>query len=661
MASWQSSMVKTGALAARVSAAEIVAIARANLGLVVGDTASLDFVREVNTIAEGPNNSFYVGEGDSRSNVLAAVRYELINPRAIADNWLLAGAYAGTEVSDWQASARAGDQVRLNWTPSANEAQRAHAFIVSGVNPTTGAISRLDTTGRNGAVAETVISAADFTAAIPNELLVYRLRSEFDARTGTAAADIMAAASGSAGSLLDGGSGNDNLTGSDYADILIGGLGNDTLTGGGGSDFLRGGSGVDSMAGGAGSDNYEVDVSGDKVVENEGEGVDSVFITNSYTLPDNVENLVIVSVASLVATGNGLDNIILGYNGNDTLNGGTGSDTLEGGVGNDLLNGGTGADVMVGGTGNDIYVVDDLADTIIEGLAAGTDEVRTTLASYTLGANLELLTYQGRDTFAGLGNALNNKLTGGAGNDTLDGAAGNDTMIGGAGDDTYVVDASGDIITELVKGGTDTVRTSLLRYSLGAEVENLAYTGTEGFTGTGNALNNILTGGAGNDRLNGGNGNDTLLGGAGNDTLVGSSGIDEMTGGEGQDLFQFTTVIEGRATGTVTRTGIDLIRDLDLGGDGGDWADRIDLPFTVRTIVEGGETAMTGTTLAAAVNRLFAASGPLAKNGTAGIFIYGEDKYLVVSGMVTGQVFGADDFIVNITGYTGALDIGDLI
>lgn len=660
MATWQSSMVKTGAQSARVNAMEIVDIARANLGLVVGETASLDFVREVNSIAEGVNNSFYTPESDSRSTVLNAIRYELTTPRAIGDNWLIAGAYAGSEVTDWLVSARAGDEVRLNWTPTADATQRAHSFIVTGMDRTAGTVTRLDTTGRNGAVTETVVTAQGFAATSPNELLVYRLRTEFDARTGTVSADTLTAAAND-DALLDGGSGNDSLTGGDHADILIGGAGNDTLVGGAGSDFLRGGGGVDSMAGGGGSDNYEVDSINDKVVENEGEGIDNVFTIINYTLSDNVENLVIVSVSSLTASGNGLDNIILGYNGNDTLNGGDGNDTLDGGQGNDLLNGGAGADLMTGGAGNDIYVVDHADDMVVEALGAGTDEVRTSLAAYTLGAHVEMLTYKGAEALAGTGNALNNRLTGGTGNDTLDGGAGNDTLVGGSGDDTFILDASGDIVSELAGGGNDTVLTSLSRYSLGAEVENLAYTGTDDFTAMGNALANLITGGDGNDRLNGGNGNDTVIGGAGNDTIIGSAGVDVLTGGEGQNLFQFANVVEGRATGTLNATGIDMIRDLDLGGGSGDWVDRIDLPFTVRSIVEGAETEMTGVTLAAAVTRLFAANGPLAKNGTAGIFSFGEAKYLIVSGMVTGQVFGNDDFIVNITGYAGTLDIGDLI
>ena len=56
------------------------------------------------------------------------------------------------------------------------------------------------------------------------------------------------------GSMLDGGNGDDTLTGSAGRDILIGGQGSDTLIGGAGDDSIRGSSGDDLLIGGAGHD-----------------------------------------------------------------------------------------------------------------------------------------------------------------------------------------------------------------------------------------------------------------------------------------------------------------------------------------------------------------------------------------------------------------------
>ncbi|KAB1119663.1 calcium-binding protein, partial [Neorhizobium galegae] len=282
------------------------------------------------------------------------------------------------------------------------------------------------------------------------------------------------------------------------------------IAGGAGADTLDGKAGADTLIGGGGNDTFIVDVLGDVVVEASGGGTD-VIKTDlaSYSLAAiaNVENLTFTGSGGFTGAGNTLDNVITG---------GAGDDTLSGDAGADTLNGGAGADALSGGTGNDIYVVDNVGDTVTENADEGTDTVQTNLAIYTLGTDVENLTYTGTVAFAGNGNALNNVMTGGTGVDTLK---------GGAGDDTYVI-STGDIVVENADEGIDTVQTNLAVYTLGANVENLISTRTTAFIGTGNALDNVIKGSVAADRLAGGSGNDTLDGGTGADTLIGGAGDD---------------------------------------------------------------------------------------------------------------------------------------
>jgi serralysin len=123
-----------------------------------------------------------------------------------------------------------------------------------------------------------------------------------------------------------------------------------------------------------------------------------------------------------------------------------------------------------------------------------------------------------------------------------------------------VVDMATDKVTELAGQGTDTIETALASFSLAAltAIENLTYTGAANFTGTGNALNNIITGGIGNDTLKGGAGSDTFV------FNVAAFGDDKITDyQDGLDKLSFTSniadsfddfVIAGNGTTNVTVT-----------------------------------------------------------------------------------------------------------
>ncbi|WP_392480426.1 calcium-binding protein [Nostoc sp. C110] len=277
-------------------------------------------------------------------------------------------------------------------------------------------------------------------------------------------------------------SGNDNLNGTESADISIFGYaGNDNINGKGGDDIIDAGEGNDLVSGGNGKDT------------------------------------------------------ILGRGGKDTLYGDDGNDVIFGEAGDDFIWGGAGTDILLGGTGNDTYLISaqtgDTADTITEYINEGTDTVLS-YSSYTLGANLENLTLLYANTaYYGIGNNLNNEITGNEYSNFLSGLGGNDYLQGKGGND-YIY--GGDGIDNLIGGtGNDS-----LYGGTGGDV----LFGDEITNGSGTpGGNDYLSGEDGNDLLYGGGGNDTLIGGAGNDFFSGYGGssgeIDRYTGGTGADTF----------------------------------------------------------------------------------------------------------------------------
>lgn len=128
----------------------------------------------------------------------------------------------------------------------------------------------------------------------------------------------------------------ENVYGSLYDDLVAGDAGANMLGGGtGGNDTLNGGLGADTMIGGIGDDTYFVDDAGDVVTEWYNQGNDTVRSTITYTLGDNVENLVLTESADINGLGNFLANRITGNDGNNSISGGAGNDTLTGGAGAD--------------------------------------------------------------------------------------------------------------------------------------------------------------------------------------------------------------------------------------------------------------------------------------------------------------------------------------
>ncbi|WP_431265325.1 Ig-like domain-containing protein [Roseateles chitinivorans] len=307
------------------------------------------------------------------------------------------------------------------------------------------------------------------------------------------------------------------------------------ITGNDMDNVLAGGGGRDTLIGGRGNDHYVVDGADDVIVEQYGEGVDSVESSVSYTLGANIENLTLTGTGNLDGIGNAGNNVIIGTSGNNRIDGGAGADTL------------------IGGEGDDTYIVDNVGDVVVELAGEGHDTVESSV-DYTLADGLEDLRLK-LGAHVGIGNAADNVIEGLAmdgsdhgddgrvtmrgegGNDTLISNLGGDRMIGGTGDDTYVINKlgfDGEII-EAADEGIDTVR-SYANIELSANVENLTLLGYAD-RGVGNELANVIIAAEHGSQIFGLAGDDTLVGNAGDDLLDGGTGADLMSGGGGDDRY----------------------------------------------------------------------------------------------------------------------------
>jgi Ca2+-binding RTX toxin-like protein len=432
------------------------------------------------------------------------------------------------------------------------------------------------------------------------------------------------------------------LTGNNGDNVLVGNALANELVGLGGNDSLDGGTGADTLIGGTGDDTYYIDNVGDVIVENADEGSDTVYVSTTYTVAENLENVVLAGTSAINATGNSADNIITG---NSAIN------NLFGMDGNDTLNGGVGADIMTGGNGDDTYYVDNKKDKVIELASQGTDTVYSTIA-FTLGADVENLVLLGTGGIAGTGNALNNTITGNDGGNALNGGAGADTLTGGRGNDTYFVDNIGDVVTELENEGTDLVQSSI-SYILAATLEKLTLTGSAAINGTGNDSNNTLTGNSGANTLTGYAGNDVLNGGAGADTLIGGQGNDEyVVDNIGDTVTEAADEGEDVVTSSVTFTlGANLER----------------LILTGSAVINGAgnelDNIITGNK---AVNTLYGYAGNDVLNGGVGsdkmFGGLGDDKYIVdaTGDVVTENADEGTDLVESVVTYTLGANLENL-
>jgi Ca2+-binding RTX toxin-like protein len=349
---------------------------------------------------------------------------------------------------------------------------------------------------------------------------------------------------------VDGAGGNDNINGSQLADVLDGGAGNDRIVGDDNQqdtfDVMRGGDGDDTLVwnpgddddineGGAGADTSEVNGGGkeqfevkpsatpDRVLfERVQPNADPTFLAPfKVDISDDTERLDLNAGA-----------------GDDIVNSAAGLDALsfaldvDGGDGNDTIDGGDGADLLSGGNGNDRLT--------------GDDNPQTT-------------------------------------RDIVRGDAGDDTMIWNGGDDDDVNEGGdGNDTTEVngaAAGEQFTVKPSLVTPG-GVRFDRTGPTppGPFSIEISSNTERLDLNANAGNDSVSTERGVSSLKldvdGAAGNDNIEGGDAADLLSGGADQDVFRSR----------------DKAADEVDGGDGVDLAkvDKRDSPRNVEAVIGGG-------------------------------------------------------------------------
>jgi Ca2+-binding RTX toxin-like protein len=383
----------------------------------------------------------------------------------------------------------------------------------------------------------------------------------------------------------------ENITGSNYADILIGNAsnnvfyastGNDGLYGLGGDDYFYITSGSKYVDGG--TDNGQtatataagaLTFSGGDTVEYSGNysqtvNLDTVSHTvgtltlaanqiNTYTSGlvgvtpvYNVENYVGASGVDIVWGTDG-DNRIDPRYGNDTVFAGGGNDVVLAGSGDaanvstpsgaDYLDGGSGIDWVsyagisgagATGLGIEAYLADaDMnADGAADQIVSGTWAANTGYARFKVdSSSSQIDTLVNFENLQGSGQA--DILAGDAGANVIFGEAGNDTIYGGLG-------AAG--VIDTLDGGAGSDLLSFYGYTLGVRVDMST---TNGLTILGNAGWSTATMTDGStvaylrnfENLRGSAQADTLVGSSGANIFYGSGGADTMSGGGGNDTF----------------------------------------------------------------------------------------------------------------------------
>jgi Ca2+-binding RTX toxin-like protein len=361
------------------------------------------------------------------------------------------------------------------------------------------------------------------------------------------------------------------------------------IEGNSGDNLLDGGAGVDTMVGGLGNDTYVVDNAADQVIENAGEGVDTVRASLSWTLGAQLENLVLTGNAHINGTGNAADNQLRGNAGKNRIDGGAGTDTavLSGQLADyTFLYTSTGewavGDKVAGRDNVDRWSAIEsvrfeasgqtltLAQLMQLGQQGGAD---VHLARAYVASHADLSLASPSSETAGLDHYFNYGYAEGRqiGFDPWQYMAAHLDVAA-----QYNLDAN-TAAWHYINFGRAEGRVATL--NMAVQHIDVAAESLYGQAGQ----NDALFGNLGDNRLYGLDGNDALFGGLGGDVLDGGTGADRMAGGAGDDLYLVDStgdvVLELASQGTDTVIGF-VSYTLPTNVENGQFAGEADINLT---------------------------------------------------------------------------------
>ena len=505
-----------------------------------------------------------------------------------------------------------------------------------GVTADTGGSSVVNFSGSNavstGAITAGTVSAAGLSGTATLTMGAALVGGTTNTVTGSANDDTLVGDANDT-TNIDGGAGDDSITGGTDAETIQGGAGDDSIGGGGGADTINGGDGDDTITIAGTTESVHGDAGDDTIIAagnltfgtsvTGGEGTDTLSVNDAVTLAEGsvTSGFEVLAIATHAGITVDLDNLATNTFSSVVVSDATNATTVSSMTDQTVTVG-----VVLGG---------DL--TLTKESATGSSDTQTITISSAAAlvqtsdivvAGVEAITLVSSDTnttahantvLLNVAAATSLTITGNAGVD-LTGSADVSAL--------FDVDASGVVLG----AATATGLTYAATYNLVGGVTTI--TGTNGV--------DDLTGAA--------NTADAIDGGAGADTLVYTGGADTFTGGTGVDTHDVNAISTTSGLTITDAADSDII---DLAGLLGVAAN---VDYTAAEFKATKVTLGSAATLANYLNAAASDTGAATNDEELAWFTFGGDTYIVVDNSDNATFTASTDSVIKLA---GLVDIAD--